>query len=66
MVQRGGLGDCRALNLPFPDIPQAEPALYLGAWLSFRYTAQKGMGSFPYPFSFSLIMRSLQRLRLEW
>ena len=44
MGRRGGLGDCRALNLPFPGIPQIKPALYLGAWLSFRYTAQKGMG----------------------
>ena len=43
MDQRGGLGDYYTLNLPFPGIPQAEPALCLGAWLSFRYTAQKGM-----------------------
>ena len=44
MGRRGGLGDCRALNLPFLGIPQIKPALCLGAWLSFRYTAQKGMG----------------------
>ena len=44
MRQCGSLGDYYTLNLPFPGIPQIKPALYLGAWLSFRYTAQKGMG----------------------